>query len=198
MRAPLMQTLTVLKCSTFLKRLMTLGSIGLLYGCASTEMVRVPVSDSTPPTTDMTVIVEFANGAPSQTINLSQNSSAPAIVHLQRFGDAVSVIATGTDRDGGIKNIEIVPNISTSYIDPNGNGVSISPLFARIDNPSNAQIGEDASIQRTASYVYEIPDPRTIVPAGSRDFRITGELYAQSKNFHQGLARTPVFRFVYQ
>lgn len=183
--------------SACLGYLVTLGSLWLFYGCASSEMVKVPASDSTPPTVLMTIFVKFTSGDSTQKIQLDGQSAAPPIMYLPDVGDGISVIASGTDRDGGIKNIGIITTISTSYTDQNGKGVNSAPAVTSIDNPSNAQVGESTSIGRSISDGYSIPDPRTHLPPGASNLGIRGEVRAHATNFHGGSAITPIFEFRY-
>jgi len=192
------QSLCIL--STCLMHLVTFGLPWFFFGCASSEMVRIPAADSTPPTVSMTIIIELATREPkpSKNILLDQNSTAPPVEYLRNIGDGISIVADGTDADGGIKNIEIISSIKTTYSLPNGEAADASPAVARGGNPSNAQVGESTSIQRITSYVYKMPDSRTLgLPAGSSRFQIHGKIYAEAKNFHGGSVRTPDFEFVF-
>lgn len=169
----------------------------LFYGCESKEKVKVPASDSSPPSVSMSV--NFGRPGALQNIQLNGQSATPAIVHLTNVGDELAVIAVGRDVDGGIKDIEIQPDIQSTWTLPNGTGATSGPLSALTHNPSNAQRGQFTSIERSVSFGWEVPDPRTQTRAtpGATNFRIHGTVYAQATNFDGGSAKTPVFEFIY-
>jgi len=166
----------------------------LVYGCHSQTSVTVPVSDSTPPTVTMTV--HFGRSGALQQIQLNDQSSPPSVVHLH-VGDEVVVFASGSDPDGGLKDIEIDPDITTSWKVGSDTASQSNGLRVPVDNPSNAQVGGSTSVERSVSYTYDIPDPRTQLPAGATDFRIEGRIHATASNFHGGSTPTREFQFTY-
>lgn len=72
-------------------------------------------------------------------------------------GDVITLIATGTDNDGGCKDIQIWVETTTWKINPDGTGTQTgpgllgAPAASNLDNTS--KIGDKVTKKRTTSFV---------------------------------------------
>jgi hypothetical protein len=95
-------------CRVFHLNLLVIAAI--LVGCATVDMVPIPVADTTSPTITLDVFgIPLQQGASSQPNPETIDTSCCAVSrHLRSRQTDVSLLATGIDADGGVQNVRIV------------------------------------------------------------------------------------------
>ena len=152
-----------------------------LSGCELT----VPASDPTPPEVSLTVTglgqtftVDAASGAVSR--------SAPA-------GAEVVLLASGRDKDGGVKNISIGGGGSVSC--SSGDLGQIRHVHYSASNPEapGVGVGDEARDQRLTTLEIDVDGLIALCSGGFRFGSGSVSFVATAENFHGGTASTPTF-----
>ncbi len=151
--------------------------VSLLF-LSCNETVVVPTSDSTPPTVKLSVIgIDDAPVLTESTPDAEITAGA-----FQRF----TVIATGTDSDGGILNITLSSS-ETVYYDLPGDHAGSSHGDGYVDNPAIARVGSTVPITRTVAKAVEMQRVRESVGSGDAVFTSAVLTFrAIAVNFHDG------------
>lgn len=148
---------------------------------APENFVVVPTNDSTPPTVGMTV-------NDNNKINIDVNEASQPIT-IQASSDTVTVIASATDKDGGIKMVELWATY-TYYKPGQISGPTLAGAPEKQDI-SNAQIGESTLKNRFFFYNFDL---RKELGSWSS---IKVDVWVEGENFYGGRVSTPIVSMIY-
>jgi hypothetical protein len=140
------------------------------------NLVTVPMSDSTSPTVGG--LISFSDPNKGNVDLLSD-----PIARKVNSGEKITFLASGTDNDGGAKDIQIWANF-TYYKDGQQTGPTI-PQSPLVSNPSTAIVGEKTLKQRIASYTFDIAQIRKNYTG------LSIKTWTIAKNFYGGEIRSP-------
>jgi hypothetical protein len=157
----------------------------LMTGCpdpsSPENFVTVPASDSTLPTAALTV------NDGQQSIDVTQASQP---LEFRTRASIVSIIAGGTDSDGGILAVRVWENTSRY-----SEGVSETPVFSTkpfLEDVSSAKIGEPTLKNRFILHNFDMDQK-----LGSwSSMRV--DVWVEAENFHSGKAKTPKVTILYR
>lgn len=162
-----------------------IGLVWCLFVCITIlscdEEVVVPTSDSTPPTVKLSVI--GIDDAPM--ITESTPDAELTAGPFQRF----TVMATGTDRDGGVLNITLSFS-QTVYYDLPGDHAGSSHGDGYVDNPAIARVGSTVPVTRAVAKAFEMRQIRESVTGEETFQRAELTFRAIAENFHDGVAHS--------
>ncbi len=158
-----------------------LYAVVLLSGCQLT----VPAADPTPPSVGMTV---FGLGDP-----VPVNSDSGPVTRSAPAGAEVVLLATGTDTDGGVKDIRI-NGAATVSCSGGEFGQAISVHYIA-NNPEDPEIGpgDTASDRRFTNLTIKVDDFKNFCTGDLTFDSVTAGFVATAENFHGGTASTPAF-----
>ncbi|MGH1364653.1 MAG: hypothetical protein ACRBF0_13915 [Calditrichia bacterium] len=160
--------------------LLGLMSFLILQGskCSSeSAKVTVPASDSTPPTLRFIVTTDDPNDA---AIDLTQASQAAT---LSTNADFANILVGGTDKDGGVKKIELwrsVTKFKTGVVQ--GPGLVGRPFK---ENNTGAGVGDQVPTIRRITHKMDLD-----AGLGSFD-RIRYQMWVTVENFHGHIVTSP-------
>jgi len=141
------------------------------------EDVVVPASDPTPPTVKLSVI--GIDDAP--VLTQASDDAELTVGAFQRF----TVMATGTDPDGGLLNITLSFSQSVYYTLPGDEG-GYGHGDGYKDNPAIARIGSTVPVTRAVAKAVSIREIRESVSDRATFTHLELTYRAVAENFHDG------------
>jgi hypothetical protein len=166
-------------------------------GCRKADTVPIPASDATPPTITLDAYgIPLQQGASSQDNPETINASCCALSrHLRSRQTEVSLVATGTDVDGGVQNVRIV--IALNVTCQSGEVRQSSEQYGNPDSTPRT-IGANVGTKRTTNVTFKASKY-----CGGLPQTVTAVVNAEVVNFSGGaqgtglIVRTPGFTLLY-
>jgi hypothetical protein len=153
--------------------------------------LRVPTSDSTPPTIRLE-ITGFG-----ETIVLTE-SSAPVERIITSASARINMLATGIDEDGGVSNVYIAGETSSNCVSGDIGRLQTASYLADNPDTSASGPGDEAYDTRLAALNLRIANFANLCErVGYTLTSVSGAFRATAVNFHSGRTSTPVFSFRY-